>query len=158
MVKKEIKTCHICQEIEKIKKNKNPHFIYELATGYVVLGKYQFYKGYTLFFCKKHVFELHELPQKFKEQFLFEMSLVAEAVFKAFKPRKLNYELLGNSTPHLHWHLFPRYKNDPIPQRPIWCIDSSITCSERVRPTPKQLKSLKTKLLTALLKAMRKTK
>jgi len=45
---------------------------------------------------------------------------LAEAVYKAFLPRKLNYELLGNSEAHLHWHIFPRYQNDPIPQWPVW--------------------------------------
>jgi diadenosine tetraphosphate (Ap4A) HIT family hydrolase len=41
-------------------------------------------------------------------------------VFKAFAPRKLNYELLGNAAPHLHWHLFPRHADDPRPIGPVW--------------------------------------
>ena len=48
------------------------------------------------------------------------MAQVAEAVFRAFAPRKLNYELLGNSEAHLHWHLFPRYADDPNPLWPVW--------------------------------------
>jgi diadenosine tetraphosphate (Ap4A) HIT family hydrolase len=32
----------------------------------------------------------------------------------------LNYELLGNGAPHLHWHLFPRYDTDPSPGWPVW--------------------------------------
>jgi diadenosine tetraphosphate (Ap4A) HIT family hydrolase len=48
------------------------------------------------------------------------MAIVAEAVFRAFSPRKLNCELLGNSVSHLHWHIFPRYDNDPDPTMPIW--------------------------------------
>lgn len=142
--------CTICQKIKNIKNGSNPYFVFELPTGYIVLGDYQFYRGYTLFLCKKCVNELHELLPSFRQQFLEDMSLVGEAVFKAFKPRKLNYELLGNTTPHLHWHLFPRYKNDPIPQRPIWCIDSSITCSDKVKPTPEQIKHYKAKLLKAI--------
>src|SRR5207302_3944918 len=38
----------------------------------------------------------------------------------AFKPRKMNYEVLGNTVGHLHWHLFPRYEWDPNPKRPTW--------------------------------------
>jgi len=49
-----------------------------------------------------------------------EMSQVAEAMFAAFAPRKLNYEALGNSVPHLHWWLTPRYDDDARPRGPIW--------------------------------------
>jgi diadenosine tetraphosphate (Ap4A) HIT family hydrolase len=48
------------------------------------------------------------------------MALVAEAMFRAFRPAKLNYELLGNTEPHLHWHLIPRYRDDPKPKIPVW--------------------------------------
>ena len=88
--------CFICDRIEQIKEGKNPYFVTELSTGFVVLGDHQFYYGYTLFLSKIHARELHEIDPKIKEKFLLEMSLVAEAVFKTFKPNKLNYELLGN--------------------------------------------------------------
>jgi diadenosine tetraphosphate (Ap4A) HIT family hydrolase len=48
------------------------------------------------------------------------MSRVAAALAKALNPDKMNYELLGNGMPHLHWHLVPRYKTDPMWGRPIW--------------------------------------
>jgi diadenosine tetraphosphate (Ap4A) HIT family hydrolase len=48
------------------------------------------------------------------------MALVAEAVYRSFAPRKLNYELLGNSAQHAHWHIFPRYESDPHPTWPVW--------------------------------------
>jgi diadenosine tetraphosphate (Ap4A) HIT family hydrolase len=32
----------------------------------------------------------------------------------------MNYELLGNQVPHLHWHLFPRYADDPDRLKPVW--------------------------------------
>jgi hypothetical protein len=32
----------------------------------------------------------------------------------------MNYELLGNTDPHLHWHIVPRYKTDPRWGQPIW--------------------------------------
>lgn len=48
------------------------------------------------------------------------MAEVGHAVVRAFEPRKLNYEALGNGTPHLHWHLIPRYANDPHPNGPVW--------------------------------------
>jgi diadenosine tetraphosphate (Ap4A) HIT family hydrolase len=46
--------------------------------------------------------------------------LLAAAIEGCFSPRKLNYELLGNQVPHLHWHLFPRYASDPEVLKPVW--------------------------------------
>jgi len=123
--------CLICQRIQQIKQRTNPYFIAELETGYVVAGDHQFFKGYTLFLCKQHIAELHQLESDFKQKFLHEMSLVAEAVFKSFKPDVLNYEALGNAEAHLHWHIFPRYNDDPNPKGPIWQIDKSLRYSDK---------------------------
>jgi diadenosine tetraphosphate (Ap4A) HIT family hydrolase len=32
---------------------------------------------------------------------------------------KLNYDVLGNSLPHLHTHVIPRYARDPKPGWPF---------------------------------------
>jgi len=141
------KNCLICQRIELIKKKKNPYFIKEFETGYAVLGDLQFFKGYCLLLCKLHKKELHELDKKFRMKFLKEMVVLAEAIYKAFKPKKLNYELLGNNDEHLHWHIFPRYSNDPNPKTPIWCIDKNIRCSEKTKPSKKEIETLKRKIL-----------
>src|SRR6516162_5889448 len=92
--------CLICERIQSIKDDTNPYFVLEMNTGYVVLGDHQFFRGYTLFLCKYHSAELHDLSVEIRDNFLREMSEVAQAVFQAFQPRKLNYELLGNSDPH----------------------------------------------------------
>ena len=104
--------CLICDRIQMIKEGNNPYFVKELETGYVVLGDNQHFKGYTIFLCKQHATELHELDADFKLKFLEEMSLVGEAVSRAFPCEKMNYELLGNGDSHLHWHLFPRVSGD----------------------------------------------
>jgi diadenosine tetraphosphate (Ap4A) HIT family hydrolase len=111
--------CEICERIAHFTPD-NPYLIAELETGYAVLGDNQYYRGYTIFLAKQCVPELHELPPGVRSRFLEEMAQVAEAVFRTFEPRKLNYELLGNSVSHLHWHLFPRYADDPNPRWPVW--------------------------------------
>jgi len=141
--------CTICKEIKAIQSGSNKFLIREMLTGYLILYTYQFYRGYSILLCKKHVSELHELPEKFRIQFLTDMSIAAESVYKAFHPKKLNYELLGNTDSHLHWHIIPRYENDPIPQRPIWCIDSSITCALKMKPTHNEIKILKTNIINS---------
>jgi len=117
--------CLICKRIEDIKKGENKNFICELDASYVVLGDSQFYKGYTLLLSKYHCYELHELEKTVRLKFLEEMSMVSEVVFNLFKPEKLNYELLGNRHPHLHWHIIPRHSDDPNIHNPIWIIDKA---------------------------------
>lgn len=104
--------CLICDRIQQIKEGTNPFFVRELETGYVVIGDHQFFEGYTLFLCKEHKTELFHLDEGFRQKYLMEMSMVAEAVAKAFHAEKINYELLGNGDTHLHWHLFPRTAGD----------------------------------------------
>lgn len=133
--------CKMCSVIENILSNN--FFVKEMNTGYVVLGKHQFYPGYVLFICKKHATELHELDERFRKNFLSEMSKVAEALHKAFKPSKINYELLGNSEPHLHWHIFPRYEGDANPKRPVWETDEKIRKGESTIPSGRELEKLK---------------
>lgn len=76
-----------------IKENTNPWFVKELESGYVVIGGHQHFKGYTLFLCKEHKTELFQLNYATKMKYLEEMSVVAEAVAKAFGAEKMNYEL-----------------------------------------------------------------
>ena len=149
--------CVICQRIALIKQGENPYFVAELKTGYVVMGDYQFFRGYTLFLCKEHKSELHELPPAFRQQHLWEMSRVAEAVCRAFHPRKLNYELLGNTDMHIHWHIFPRHSNDPLPERTVWNIEKEIRNADSARPSKIALAKLSKRLKQSLSEVLKKS-
>lgn len=70
--------------IKMIKDGTNPYFVKELDTGYVVIGDNQHFKGYSLFLYKEHKTELFQLDYHTKIKFLEEMSIVGEAVSKAF--------------------------------------------------------------------------
>lgn len=142
--------CEICRRIDLIAQDQNPYYVAELASGFVVIGDHQFFRGYSLLLCRSHHSELHQLSPPARQSFLLEMSYVAEAVFRAFRPQKLNYELLGNSLAHMHWHIFPRHADDPWPQGPVWMIEDYINNREETRPTAAQLDDLKTALLTEL--------
>lgn len=132
--------CLICERIEMIKEVRNPYFVIELETGYVVIGDHQHFKGYTLFLCKEHVTELHYLSQEFKMKYLEEMSIVAEAIYNVFKPEKMNYELLGNGDTHVHWHLFPRVSGDTPEKGPVWWLSKDEMWNNSKRPKATELK------------------
>lgn len=151
--------CLICDRIEMIKENANPWFVKELETGYVVMGDNQHFKGYTLFLCKEHQTELFHLDHGTKMKFLEEMSVVAEAVAKAFHAEKINYELLGNGETHLHWHLFPRFSGDlenygNNGKGPVWWYPPEKMYSADNRPSDDELNKMKEKLLEELEKLL----
>lgn len=138
--------CLVCERIELIKKHKNPYFVRELNTGYVVIGDHQRIKGYSLFLCKEHQTELHFLEPSFRQEFLREMSLTAEAVYKAFRPDKLNYSLLGAGRGlHMHWHFHPRRKGDTPSPGPVWQLGDELLADEYL-PGPEELADLRERL------------
>ena len=147
--------CLICDRIEMIRRGENPSFVKELETGYVVLGDHQHFEGYTLFLCKRHVGELHELDRDTKVRFLEEMSLVSQAVMNAFQAKKMNCELLGNGDSHLHWHLFPRRAGDigsygNKGRGPVWWYPMEKMYDDSCRPSVEKLSEMRQKLLYAL--------
>ncbi len=143
--------CLICERIELIKQGRNPHFVKELETGYVVIGDGQYFKGYTLFLAKEHVTELHQMEYETKIKFLEEMSIVQEAVAKAFQAEKMNIELLGNGDAHVHWHLFPRKAGDMKGyghngRDPVWWVPWEEMSSEEYQPKENDLLQLVNRL------------
>ncbi len=151
--------CGVCKTIEKIKKGENPYFVRELDTGYVVIGDNQRFLGYSLFLCKKCVSELFELESDFLKKHLYEMSIVANAVFNAFGAEKMNYECLGNGYSHIHWHLYPRKKGDlgeygNNGKGPVWWLPQELLWSNDTVPDDNELKKLKAQLNAELDKLL----
>lgn len=112
--------CMACERIQQIREHKNAFFIAELRESYAVLADDQLYVGYTILVLKDHVEHLYELPQKQQLTLFQDITDVAGSIVAAFQPLRLNYECLGNSLAHVHWHIIPRYEWDPVPSRPIW--------------------------------------
>lgn len=108
--------CWICENLHQPK----DLVLYESKTSLAKLNPDQLFRGYTFLVLKWHEEELHNLSAKNRKSFLEDMSLVGTSLAAALKPDKMNYELLGNAQPHLHWHIVPRYKTDPMWGRPIW--------------------------------------
>ncbi len=108
--------CWVCQNLDQPKQL----VFYESNTSIAKLNPDQYFHGYTFLTLKSHMEELHQLTSKTRQSFLNDIALVGNALAMALQPDKMNYELLGNAQPHLHWHIIPRYKSDPLWGRPIW--------------------------------------
>ncbi len=61
----------------------------------------------------RHVAEPTELTEKESVAYWREVLRVGRAIEEFMKPVKMNYNILGNSVPHLHTHIVPRYEDDP---------------------------------------------
>ena len=94
--------------------------IAELDRCYLTLNRDQFFPGYCFVFTKDHVTELFHLDAETRQAVMEEVTSLAAALHRAFRPDKINYELLGNMVPHMHWHIVPRFAGDRLWPRPIW--------------------------------------
>lgn len=66
-----------------------------------------------------HVAEATELSDEDAAGYWREVLAASRAVEAHFRPLKLNLMQLGNSLPHLHTHVIPRYEEDANPGGPF---------------------------------------
>jgi len=76
-------------------------------------------KGACHLITKKHVIELFEFDDVELLALMKEVQLCAKALHKVTNAVKINYEIHGNTVPHFHVHLYPRYQDDPFPGQAI---------------------------------------
>jgi diadenosine tetraphosphate (Ap4A) HIT family hydrolase len=112
--------CAFCQKLQNVDRAARDEVVWSFPHSVALLGPWQFYHGYCILIARRHATELNQLPNGVRRDFFDELCLLASAVEDAFQPHKLNYELLGNQVPHLHWHLFPRYRHDLDHLKPVW--------------------------------------
>lgn len=84
--------------------------------------------GQCVVLCRKHFVELHEIPTRDMVDFMRDVQKAAKALKEVSGAVKINLELHGNTIPHLHIHIFPRYLDDLFAGK---AIDYT-----RITPTP----------------------
>jgi diadenosine tetraphosphate (Ap4A) HIT family hydrolase len=90
----------------------------EVSDAY--LQKADIQRGYSVVVWRgRHVAEPTELSDDETTAYWLEVIRAGRAIESVLGPVKLNYDLLGNSMPHLHTHVVPRYADDPRPGWPF---------------------------------------
>lgn len=117
--------CPFCRHYRDKSRREHPRWIADLQVSTATLASNQLCRGYTiLVYNKAHATELFHLNRQDLIAYSEDLAKVAQAIHQAYGPHKINYELLGNAVPHLHWHVIPRRKSDPIELHwPIWGKD-----------------------------------
>jgi diadenosine tetraphosphate (Ap4A) HIT family hydrolase len=107
------------------RRGENPTVLRRMPSGFAVIGDTQFLPGYCVLLADPEVAHLTDLELAARQRFIIDMSLLGDAITQACGPHGLvraNYEILGNSLPCLHAHVFPRYAWE-APERlrgPVW--------------------------------------
>lgn len=78
------------------------------------------YPGFCRVVCNTHLAELTDLDIAQRSAMMMTVCKVEQAVREVLRPDKINLASLGNMTPHLHWHIIPRYVDDKHFPQSIW--------------------------------------
>ena len=78
------------------------------------------YPGFCRVIWNAHVAEMTDLNEAERAHLMRVVFAVESALRELLRPDKVNLASLGNVTPHLHWHVIPRFRGDPHFPNPIW--------------------------------------
>lgn len=76
-------------------------------------------KGHCCLVTRPHAVELYDLSEEDAAAFMLDIRQAAQALQEVTKAVKINYEIHGNTIPHLHMHLWPRQIGDRFDGAPI---------------------------------------
>ncbi|AMP03134.1 HIT family protein [Collimonas pratensis] len=86
----------------------------------VVLVEDAQYPGFCRVIWNDHMKEMTDLPVVDRSTLMAAVCKVESIVRAVMQPEKINLASLGNMTPHLHWHVIPRYADDAHFPSPVW--------------------------------------
>ena len=69
---------------------------------------------------REHHEHLVGLPLERQLRLYEDVARVGAALVRELAPARVNVACLGNMLHHVHWHVTPRYADDPEPEHPIW--------------------------------------
>lgn len=78
------------------------------------------YPGFVRVILKRHAREMTDLELAERDGLMAVVFAVEAAVRETMRPDKMNLASLGNMTPHVHWHVIPRYADDRHFPGPVW--------------------------------------
>lgn len=70
------------------------------------------YPAYCRIELIAHVKEMTDLAPQDRARTMKVVFAVETAIREVIQPNKINLASLGNKTPHMHWHVIPRFEND----------------------------------------------
>lgn len=115
-----VEGCGHCERIAQADRGELGALLWERKHSIIVIGDHQFFPGYAMVLSKHHIREMHDLPAEVNVALFQDVLDLGKVIDEKFKPWKINYASLGNVDEHLHWHVIPRYANDPDRKEHPW--------------------------------------
>ncbi len=78
------------------------------------------YPGFTRVIWKAHVAEMTDLLPAYQLMLMQNVLKIEMIQRDILQPDKINLAAFGNMVPHLHWHIIPRWRDDPHFPQPVW--------------------------------------
>lgn len=86
----------------------------------VVLVNDADHPGFCRVILNAHVKEMTDLGEAERARLMGVVYEVERALRELLSPEKINLACFGNLVPHLHWHVIPRFADDPHFPQPVW--------------------------------------
>jgi diadenosine tetraphosphate (Ap4A) HIT family hydrolase len=107
------KPCELCDNLGGI-------LLWESHDCRVVRVEDADYPGFCRVIWNAHVREMTDLSSDQRRSIMDIVFGVEQVIRELFSPYKINLASFGNMTPHLHWHVIPRWSDDLHFPEPIW--------------------------------------
>ena len=109
--------CLLCQ-------NAGGELIWQNDELRVIMVDEPHFVGFVRVVWHQHVSEMTDLSPDQRHILMETVYLVEEVMRQVLNPTKVNLASLGNMTPHLHWHVIPRFASDVNFPNPVWVMTS----------------------------------
>jgi diadenosine tetraphosphate (Ap4A) HIT family hydrolase len=103
--------------------------------------------GFCRVIWNQHAVEMTDLNYGEREHLMSLVFVVEEGIRQVMKPAKVNLATLGNMVPHIHWHVIPRFTDDPFFPGSAW--------SARARETSESILAERSQLALELPELIR---
>lgn len=129
-------TCDLCANI-------GGELIIHMEKFRVVLVDDALYPGFCRVIWQQHIKEMTDLSAADQLLCMQVVFATEQAIRDVMQPEKVNLASFGNMTPHVHWHVIPRYKDDTHFPDSVWAAPKREADTALLSARRAQLSALK---------------
>jgi diadenosine tetraphosphate (Ap4A) HIT family hydrolase len=138
------RTCELCSQV-------GGDLLWRDKHCRVVLIEDPDYAGYCRVIWNAHVREMTDLSSPGRTHCMRVVLAVEQALRNVLNPHKINLASFGNLTPHVHWHVIPRFADDAHFPNSLWGERRRKQARRAAAPAASKLRSLLSAELLNLL-------